>query len=182
MLPETIDASIDLDGYRYRMAVKARVVATEALRVLAKGGELTAAMETSLRAEEARALKEPGYTQFTYQGKGRYDAATEITGELTRPGASIGFPFTRADRKADNFLIIGRLPDGTIEVASATIPDGVKQSLTRAGITPSGTVEIKVTGRVLDSNATEPPKSPGEPYRWKITSWNDFVFLKVAAP
>jgi hypothetical protein len=182
MLPETIDAKIELDGYHYRLAVKSRVIATEALKALTLGQELSPSMEASLRAEEARALKEPGYTRFTYLGQGRYDAVVELSGELTKPGASIGFPYTQPDRKNGNFLIVERRMDGTVEVRSTKVTEHTKQDFAKANVTPSGSVQVTVAGKVLDSNATEKPSSPGAPYRWKISSWDDAVFLKIAAP
>jgi hypothetical protein len=182
MLPETIDAKIELNGYHYRIAMKSRVVATEALRIAMRGQELTAKMEDRLRAKALRALQAPGYTRFDYVGRGCYDTAAELSGELAKPGASIGFPFTQPDRKADNFLTVERLDDGTVEVKSLRIPEQTKRSLLKAGLTPSGTIEVKITGTVIENNATETPKAAGDPYRWTISSWNDVVLLRVASP
>jgi len=180
MLPETIDAKIELDGYHYQANIKSRVVSTDALKVILNGQELTEHMEERLRAEEKGAAEQRGYKQFNYVRNGRYEAVVEVAGDLDKPDAAIGFPFTRSDtRNNNNFLTIERMTDGSVEVKTAKLSDKMKQDLPRLGFAPTGPIEIKVSGQVLVSNAAE---RSGNTHRWKFSSWNDYVYLKVAVP
>lgn len=180
LLPETIDARIELDGYHYRANIKSRVVSSDALKVIVNGQTLTEQMDERLRAEEKGASEQRGYKQFTYVKNGRYDAVVELTGDLAKPGAAVGFPFTRTDVvNNNNFLTIERKPDGTVEIRTPQIPAKAQQELAKAGFAPTGPIEVNVSGKVLESNA---PEKAGNTHRWKFSSWNDYVYLKVAAP
>jgi len=180
MLPETIDTRIELDGYRYQMDIRSRVVSSDALKVTVNGRELTEQMEDRLRAEEKGAAEQRGYKQFKYAGKGRYDAIVAVAGDLAKPEAAIGFPFTRSDTaNSNNYLTIERQADGSVEVRTPQLSEKTKENLGKARFAPSGTIEVKFAGKVLESNATEKTATA---HRWKISSWNDYVYLKVAVP
>ena len=179
LVPETIDASIVLEGYEYDMRVETRLTDPRVVKVLADGHVLTEQEEDRMRAEEPKAARMPGFESFTYGGEGRFDLVVKLTGELDANGTAIGVPNTRARSQADNFLSIRRVDDGTIEVSTPEIPDRAREDLDQLGIVPKGTVAVTVSGTVIETNADETPGFFGGAYRWNISSWDDRVFLKV---
>ncbi|TYR36073.1 hypothetical protein FY036_01535 [Mesorhizobium microcysteis] len=180
LVPETIVASIVLEGYKYDMRVEARLADPRVVKALADGHVLTEQEEDRMRAEERKAARMPGFESFTYGGKGRFDLVVNLTGELDASGSAIGVPNTRAKSQAANFLSIRRMDDGTIEVSTPEIPDRARADLDQLGIVPSGTVTVTVSGKVIETNASETPGLFfGGAYRWNISSWDDRVFLKV---
>ena len=179
LVPETIDANVVLEGYEYDMRVKTRLADPRVVNVLADGHVLTEQEEDRMRAEERKAARMPGFESFTYAGGGRFELVVNLTGELDASGSAVGVPNTRAKSQADNFLSIRRMDDGTLEVSTPEIPDRARAELDQIAVVPNGTVTVTVTGTVIETNADETPWFFGGAYRWKISSWDDRVFLKV---
>ncbi|KKB07166.1 hypothetical protein VE25_19215 [Devosia geojensis] len=179
LAPETIDANIVLEGYKYDMRVETRLADPRAVNAIADGHVFTEQEEDRMRAEERKAARMPGFEGFTYAGEGRFDLVVKLTGELDASGSAIGVPNTRAKSQADNFLSIRRIDDGTIEVSTPEIPERARAELGQIAIVPNGTVAVTVTGTVIETNADETPGFFGGAYRWNISSWDDRVFLKV---
>ena len=71
------------------------------------------------------------------------------------------------------------MDDGTIEVSTPVIPGRARAELDQIVIVPNGTVTVTVSGTVIETNADETPGVFGGAYRWNISSWDDYVFLKV---
>ncbi|CAG0950771.1 MAG: hypothetical protein F9K19_09565 [Rhizobiaceae bacterium] len=179
LVPETIDANIALEGYKYDMRVETRLADPRALKALAVGHVFTKQEEDRMWTEEGKAARMPGFESFTYAGEGRFDLVVELTGELDANGSAIGVPNTRAKSQTDNFLSIRRMDDGTIEVSTPEIPDRARVELDQIAIVPNGTLTVTVFGTVIETNADETPGFLGGAYRWNISSWDDRVFLKV---
>ena len=179
LVPETIDARIVLEGYKYEMRVDTRLADPRAVKAIAEGHVFTEQEEDRMRVEERKAARMPGFESFTYAGEGRFDLVVNLTGELDADGSAIGIPNTRAKSQADNFLSIRRMDDGTIEVSTPEIPVRARAELDQIAIVPNGTVTVTVSGTVIETNADETPGFFGRAYRWNISSWDDRVFLKV---
>lgn len=179
LVPETINASIVLEGYTYDMRVETRLADPRVVKALADGHVFTEQEEDRMRAEERKAARMPGFESFTYAGGGRFELVVNLSGELDASGSAIGVANTRAKSQSDNFLSIRRVEDGTIEVSTPEIPDRARAELDQFGIVPKGTVAVTVSGTVIETNSDETPGFFGGTYRWTITSWDDRVFLKV---
>jgi hypothetical protein len=179
LVPETIVASIVLEGYKYDMRVETRLADPRVVKALADGQVLTEPEEDRMRAEERKAARMPGFESFTYAGGGRFELVVNLTGELDASGSAIGVPNTRATSQADNFLSIRRMDDGTIEVSTPEIQERARAELDQVAILPNGTLTVNVSGTVIETNADETPGFFGGAYRWNISSWDDRVFLKV---
>lgn len=179
LVPETIDANIVLERYKYDIRVETSLADPRIVKALADGHVLTDQEEDRMRAEERKAARMPGFESFTYAGGGRFELVVNLTGELDASGSAIGVPNTRAKSQADNFLSIRLMDDGTVEVSSPEIPVRVRADLDQIAIVPSGTVTVTVSGTVIETNADETPGFFGGAYRWNISSWDDRVFLKV---
>ena len=181
LVPETIDATIVLEEYKYDMHVETHLADPRVVKALADGHVLTEQEEDRMRAEERKAARMPGFERFTYAGEGRFDLLVNLTGELDASGSAIGVPNTRAKSQADNFLSIRRMDDGTIEVSTPEIPNLARADLDQLGIVLNGTLTVTVTvsGAVIETNADETPGFFDGAYRWNISSWDDRVFLKV---
>jgi hypothetical protein len=179
LVPETVDANIELEGYKYDMRVETRLADPRVVKAIVDGHVLTEQEEDRMRAEERKAARMSGFESFTYAGEGRFVLVVNLTGELDASGPAIGVPNTRARSQADNFLSIRRMDDGTIEVSTPEISDRARADLDQLGIVPKGTVAVTVSGTVIETNASETPGFFGGAYRWNISSWDDRVFLKV---
>jgi len=179
LVPETVDANIVLEGYKYDMRVETRLADPRVGNALADGHVLTEQEEDRMRAEERKAARMAGFQRFAYAGEGRFELVVNLTGELDASRSAIGVPNTRAKSQTDNFLSIRRMGDGTIEVSTPEIPDRARAELDQIAIVPNGMVAVTVTGTVIETNADETPGFFGGAYRWNISSWDDRVFLKV---
>jgi hypothetical protein len=71
------------------------------------------------------------------------------------------------------------MDDGTIEVSTPEIPERARAELDQSAIVPNGTLTVTVSGMVIETNADETPGFFGGAHRWKISSWDDPVFLKL---
>ncbi|MGE7065032.1 hypothetical protein ACQKI5_26095 [Agrobacterium tumefaciens] len=176
ILPEQLNATIVMTGYRYNVALEGRVAEPRTVAALAKGQTISPNHEAQMKAQEAPALALPGMTRFAYVGEGRYDFAMKIDGVLTEVAPVVGFPNTRGG--SNNFLTIRREPDGTVVISSPEVPPKALQDLKEIGLQASGKISIEIDGKVLESNADKRPA--GGPHVWNRKSWEDRVFLKFA--
>lgn len=176
VLPEQLDATIVMNGYRYHAVLEGRVAEPRAVGALAKGQAIPPKHEAQMKAQEAPALALPGMTRFAYIGEGRYDFAMRIEGQLSRETPIIGFPNTRVGN--NNFLTIRRNEDGTVVISSPEVPPKALADLKEVGLVANGTISIAVDGQVLESNADDRPSE--RPHIWNRKSWEDRIFLKFA--
>lgn len=174
VLPEELNADISIKGYRYDVALEGRLAEPRTIGALAKGQVLPANHEEQMKAQEASALKLPGMTQFSYIGKGRYDFAMTVAGELSEAAPVVGFPNTNGG--SNNFLTIRREQDGTVVISSPEVPPKALADLSEVGLGASGKISITFDGQVLESNADDQPANG--PHVWNRTTWEDRVFLR----
>ncbi|NTB87808.1 hypothetical protein [Agrobacterium tumefaciens] len=174
VLPEHLDATIVMKGYRYNVALEGKVAEPRTVGALAKGQTIPPKHESQLKAQEAPALALPGMTRFVYIGEGRYDFAMKVDGELTEAAPVVGFPNTQGG--SSNFLTIRREADGTVVILSPEVPPKALEDLKKLGLQASGKISIEVDGKVLESNADEQPARG--PHVWNRKSWGDRVLLK----
>lgn len=98
----------------------------------------------------------------------------KVDGELTKSTPVVGFPNSKG--RSNNFLIIRRETDGTVVISSPEVSPKALAELKDVGLDASGTISIKIDGKVLESNADDQPA--GGPHMWNRKTWEDRVFLK----
>lgn len=175
VLPEHLDADIVMTGYRYEATLQGTLAEPRTIGALAKGQVLPPTHDARMKAQEAAGLALPGMTRFAYTGEGRYEFAMKVDGELTESSPVVGFANTKGD--SNNFLTIRRNRDGTVIVSSPEIPPKALTDLKEVGLKATGTVRIKVKGKVLESNAND--QSGEGPHIWRHTGWEHRVILRV---
>ncbi|NSZ87596.1 hypothetical protein G6L97_26755 (plasmid) [Agrobacterium tumefaciens] len=92
----------------------------------------------------------------------------KVGGELVRKYPVVGFPNTKRD--SNNFLTICLETDETVVISSSEAPPKAIADLKDARLKASGTISIKVDGKVLESNADN---QPGDgPHIWNRRARN----------
>ncbi|ACM39351.1 hypothetical protein Avi_9646 (plasmid) [Allorhizobium ampelinum S4] len=175
VLPERLDATIVMTGYRYHAVLEGRVAEPRTVGALAKGQAIPPNHEAQMKAQEAPALALPGMTRFAYVSQGRYDVAMKVDGELTEAAPVVGFPNTRGG--SHNFLTIRREADGTIVISSPEVPVNALADLNAVGLQASGKISIEFDGKVLGSNADDQTRRGL--HVWNRKDWEDRVLLKL---
>lgn len=181
LAPETINADIETDGYAYTLRVESTVADPRAVMAAAEG-RLTAQDDEGAQRMAANDADMPGFERFEYVGEGRFDLVVNLSGTLDAGGPGIGFPNTRAGAGNDNYLMIERLEDGTIEISSPDIPESNLAQLNQLPFKPTGTVQVTPapSDRVLEHNADRAPALLDRAYVWNLDSWEDRIFIKIA--
>lgn len=177
VLPEHLDANIVMTGYRYDVTLQGRVAEPRTIGALAKGQALPPNHDARMKAQEAKALALPGITRFAYVGEGRYDFAMKLDGELSEAAPVVGFPNTKSG--SNNFLIIRREADGTVVISSPEVGPKALTDFEEVDLKASGTISIKVDGKVLESSADHQPADG--PHICNREARKDTMFLRFSS-